>query len=179
MVMFKSIRFFLNVFIVFIVLLGSLGCRKEISKTEKRNDLISEIDSILSKWHQDAANASHSEYINRMAEDAVYIGTDATEYWTRIQFDKWSKPFFEKKKTWDFKLVKRNIFCSVNQEVVWFDELLETGLGLCRGSGVLEKSGSNWLIKQYVLSPTIPNDLIGKVVEEKRALDSIVAKSFR
>ncbi len=51
--------------------------------------------------------------------------------------------------------------------MVWFDELLDTWMGTCRGSGVLEKNNKEWKIKQYVLSVTIPNDSIQKVIKLK------------
>jgi hypothetical protein len=43
-------------------------------------------------------------------------------------------------------------------KTAWFDELLNTQMKICRGSGVLVKIGQEWKIKQYVLSMTIPND---------------------
>jgi hypothetical protein len=33
-------------------------------------------------------------------------------------------------------------------------------MGVCRGSGVLEKTKQGWKIKQYHLSVTVPNDLV-------------------
>ena len=83
------------------------------------------------------------------------------------QFENFSKPYFDKGKAWDFKTIERNIYISKNKEVVWFDELLDTWMGTCRGSGVLEKNNTEWKIKQYVLSVTIPNDSIQKVIKLK------------
>ena len=40
--------------------------------------------------------------------------------------------------------------------------------GLCAGkSGVLEKIGDKWKIKQYVLSMTVPNDVSNEVIKIK------------
>jgi hypothetical protein len=48
---------------------------------------------------------------------------------------------------------------------------------LCRGSGVLEKIGNQWKIKQYVLSMTIPNDLSHQVTEMKSPIENpIISK---
>jgi hypothetical protein len=33
-------------------------------------------------------------------------------------------------------------------------------MGVCRGSGVLEKTASGWKIRQYHLSVTVPNEVI-------------------
>ncbi|HNC31558.1 MAG TPA: nuclear transport factor 2 family protein, partial [Cyclobacteriaceae bacterium] len=43
---------------------------------------------------------------------------------------------------------------------VWFSELLTTWMGVCRGSGILEKTPKGWQIQQYHLSVTVPNDLV-------------------
>ena len=86
----------------------------------------------------------------------------------KTQFANFSKPYFDKGKAWDFKTIERNIYISKNKDVVWFDELLATWMGTCRGSGVLEKNNTQWKIKQYVLSVTIPNDSIQKVIKLKK-----------
>jgi hypothetical protein len=51
----------------------------------------------------------------------------------------------------------------------WFDELLETQMKICRGSGVVVKDGNRWKIKQYVLSMTIPNSVADSVIPIKSA----------
>ncbi|HMV90622.1 MAG TPA: nuclear transport factor 2 family protein [Cyclobacteriaceae bacterium] len=33
-------------------------------------------------------------------------------------------------------------------------------MGVCRGSGILEKTPKGWQIQQYHLSVTVPNDLV-------------------
>jgi hypothetical protein len=39
-------------------------------------------------------------------------------------------------------------------KTAWFDELLNTQMKICRGSGVLVKIDGKWKIKHYVLSMT-------------------------
>ena len=51
-------------------------------------------------------------------------------------------------------------------------------MGTCRGSGVLEKTNDSWKIKHYVLSVTIPNDDIQKVIDAKKKNDAIFLKKF-
>ncbi len=46
----------------------------------------------------------------------------------------------------------------------WFDETLDTWMGVCRGSGVLINKNGKWLIKQYVLSLTVPNEKMKEVI---------------
>jgi hypothetical protein len=38
-------------------------------------------------------------------------------------------------------------------------------MGTCRGSGILEKSGTQWKISQYHLSVTVPNEIIGDFIK--------------
>jgi hypothetical protein len=55
----------------------------------------------------------------------------------------------------NFTVLERHIIL-INQRK-WFDELLNTQMKICRGSGVLVKIDGKWKIKHYVLSMTIPN----------------------
>jgi hypothetical protein len=90
-----------------------------------------------------------------------------------------SKPFFDKGKAWDFKTLERSIYVNASGDFVWFDELLNTWMGTCRGSGVLEKSNNEWKIKQYVLSVSIPNDDVQAVIKAKKKNDSLFLKKFK
>lgn len=130
------------------------------------------LNEILNKWHRDAAAGNHAAYIGAMSSDGVFIGTDPSERWTTAEFSSWSKPFFEKKRTWNFRAISRNIFIGDDGMVAWFDELLETQMGICRGSGVLQKRDGTWKIEQYVLSASIPNDIMKQVTAMKSGNDS-------
>jgi beta-lactamase class D OXA-209 len=130
------------------------------------------INLVLDQWHRDAAEGNHAEYIGAMTGNGVFIGTDATERWTTAEFSAWCKPHFERKKTWDFKTVSRNIAMADDGLTAWFDELLDTKMGVCRGSGVLVNTFGRWKIAQYVLSATIPNDIMNKVTAMKSGADS-------
>jgi hypothetical protein len=96
---------------------------------------------------------------------SVFIGTDATENWSKNQFQKYSKPYFDEGKAWDFKPLERHIYTNKSGNFIWFDELLDTWMGVCRGSGVIELVGEKLKIKHYVLSLTIPNDIIDDVIK--------------
>ncbi len=75
--------------------------------------------------------------------------------------------------------MKRNIYFSKDGKLAWFDELLDTQMKICRGSGVVEKINGNWKVKQYVLSMTIPNDVVDKVVAEKSALEDPLIQELK
>ena len=113
------------------------------------------------RWHAAAASADEEKYFSYFTPDAVFLGTDATERWTRDEFRKWAHPYFAKGKAWSFKSVARWITFAPDHTVAWFDEALDTpNMGPCRGSGVLVATTSGWKIAQYNLALTIPNDLV-------------------
>lgn len=125
------------------------------------------VNNLLDKWHEAAAKADHAAYFEMLSSDSHYIGTDATENWDKKAFDAFAKPYFDKGRAWDFKAVERNIYFSKDGKVAWFDELLDTWMKGCRGSGVLEKEGKTWKIKHYVLSMTVPNEVTNSVLPFK------------
>lgn len=137
------------------------------------------IDRLLTTWHQAASDADFEAYFGCMAEEAVFIGTDASENWNKKAFMSFSKPYFDRGKAWSFSAVQRNIYLGPDGETAWFDELLDTWMQLCRGSGVARKVNGQWKIQHYVLSMTMPNDEVEGAIELKRVKDSLLKKSLR
>jgi hypothetical protein len=123
-----------------------------------------EITQMLDKWHLAAANADETNYFNGIDDDGIYIGTDATEIWTKREFLEWSKPYFDEGKAWNFIAIKRNIYLAEDLSFAWFDELLQFPGGAFRGSGVLSKKDGQWKLKQYVLSLPVPNEKFKEVM---------------
>jgi ketosteroid isomerase-like protein len=119
-----------------------------------------EIHQFIDAWHNAAANADAKIFFNSMAEDAVYIGTDASERWSKTTFITFAKPYFDKGKAWSFKPYDRDLHVTNEEDFAWFSELLETWMGICRGSGMLRKTPTGWEIVQYHLSVTVPNEII-------------------
>ena len=68
-----------------------------------KNDEKKAINILLDDWHKAAAKADYNGYFGKIAEDGIYIGTDATENWDKKAFAAFSKPYFDKGKSWDFK----------------------------------------------------------------------------
>lgn len=155
-------------FIVFGLLL--IGCKSV--KPINQENLKSDITIVLDNWHKAAAEANFNNYFGAIAEDGIFIGTDATENWDKHAFIKFAKPYFDKGKAWNFTALERNIYFSSDMKTAWFDELLNTQMKICRGSGVLvvDENGT-WKIKHYVLSMTIPNDNSDEVVKIKSLLE--------
>ncbi|WP_282088230.1 nuclear transport factor 2 family protein [Aquimarina algiphila] len=138
-----------------------------------------EINNILEKWHKAAADANFDAYFGLMTKDAIFIGTDPTENWTNADFKAFSKPYFDKGKAWSFSTLERNIFVENDMSIAWFDELLDTQMGICRGSGVVQKTNQGWKIKHYVLSIAIPNENVKEITELKKTFDTDLMKKLR
>jgi hypothetical protein len=136
-----------------------------------------QIDSTLDTWHKAATEANFVNYFDALTDDSIFIGTDATENWTKPAFQAFAKPYFDKGKAWSFTSLERHIYFSTDKKMAWFDELLNTQMKICRGSGVLIFINGKWKIKHYVLSMTIPNDNVDEVVKIKAPIeDDLIAK---
>jgi len=117
-----------------------------------------QVDAFVDGWHDDAAHARPA-YFDKIAPQGVYIGTDRTEVWTRDQFKAWSRPYFDRKKAWAFTARHRNVYFSPDRRYVWFDEQLDTQMGICQASGVIRHVDGKFLIEHYQLSLAVPNAL--------------------
>lgn len=137
------------------------------------------INQTLDGWHKAAAEANYSNYFDAMAEDAIFIGTDATENWTKPEFQAYAKPHFDKGKAWSFKALERHIYFNANKTIAWFDELLDTQMKVCRGSGVLVLQNGKWKIQHYVLSMTIPNATSDEVVKIKSPIEESLITALK
>jgi ketosteroid isomerase-like protein len=136
------------------------------------------INVVIDNWHKAAGEAQFDAYFNLMTDDAIFIGTDATENWNKTQFQAFAKPFFDRGKAWSFKAIERHIYVDKSGRTAWFDELLDTQMKICRGSGVLLKVGNDWKIKHYVLSMTVPNDNVTEVVKIKTPIEEALMQKM-
>ncbi|HEY9184958.1 MAG TPA: nuclear transport factor 2 family protein [Salegentibacter sp.] len=152
--------------LVSIILFGLLSLQTFSQDTSEEK-----INQLIDQWHKAAAEADFDAYFSLMTQDGVFIGTDATENWQNDDFREFSKPYFDRGKAWSFTRLERNIYFNKNKSIAWFDELLDTHMGICRGSGVLQKTETEWKIAHYVLSITIPNENVEKVTQLKQSFD--------
>ena len=121
-----------------------------------------DVAAVLDDFHDAAAKADEARYFGHFAPDGVFVGTDATERWDVAAFRTYAHPYFAKGKAWSFHGVRRHV--TVRGDMAWFEEDLETpNLGPARGSGVMRLEDGRWLIEQYVLSITVPNDRFKEV----------------
>jgi len=158
------------------VIIGLFSCNSTKTLTLEKTDKIA-VNNVLDEWHLAAAETKFDTYFNLMTKDAIFIGTDATENWNVEDFKTFSKPYFDKGKAWNFKALERHVFINKEQNLAWFDEILDTQMELCRGSGVLVKIKNKWKIKHYVLSLTVPNKNVSELIKLKKVTDSILKET--
>ena len=166
----------MKIVLAVLVVITLSGCK---SMMENQTISKANIKVTLDSWHKAAADANYNDYFALMADDAVFIGTDATENWDKKAFQAYSKPHFDKGKAWNFTVLERHIYFDKTGKTAWFDELLNTQMKICRGSGVLVKIGAEWKIKQYVLSMTIPNENSNEVIKVKSTLEDAMIQTLK
>jgi len=145
-----------------------------MDKIKEQQQVIAMLDS----FNHAAAKADYKTYFNFYTEDAIFTGTDATERWDKPAFMAWAKPIFNKGHAWDFKALERHVYFDSTGRLAWLDELLNTRMKICRGSGVAVKQGNEWKIKQYILSATIPNEQLDTVIKIKAKLEDSLITVF-
>ena len=130
----------------------------------------SDVEEVLNNFHQAAGDANYEEYINLLADNAVFLGTDSNERWTKNEFSAFVQPYFSQGKGWLYQPVERHISVTQMSNVVFFDELLENNsYGRCRGSGLLINTPEGWKILQYNLSIPLPNAIAPELVKSIKA----------
>lgn len=150
-----------------------------IPATVNTADETKTITTLLDDWHAAAGRADYTTYFDKIADNGHYMGTDATENWDKKSFAIWAKPYFDKGKAWNFKALERHVFFSTDGKTAWFDELLNTQMKICRGSGVLTKQGKTWKIEQYVLSMTVPNDVVNQATPLKAKYEDAIIEKLK
>jgi ketosteroid isomerase-like protein len=167
-------------FYIFLLVLVVSSCSVKVNgqQLDSISDIKKQINTNLDAWHKAAANADFDAYFNLMTKDGVFIGTDATENWQNVAFKTFSKPYFDQGKAWSFTAIERNIYLSDDKNLVWFDELLDTQMKICRGSGVMKLENNTWKITHYVLSIAIPNENVNEVIAIKKDWDNVYTKKL-
>ena len=122
------------------------------------------IGQLLDGLHRAAAESDAQDYFARYTEEAVFLGTDASERWSIGEFKAYAAKPFAEGRGWRYDVVSRHLVPTGNPEIYGFDEVLSNEkLGLCRGSGLVVFDGERWRVAQYVLSMLIPNAIAESV----------------
>lgn len=116
------------------------------------------IDAVLDDWHAAAAASDLPRYLAHLTEDAIFLGTDATERWTVEQLRAYAEAPFAAGRGWRMRAVRRDVV--VRGDVAWVDEDLDAvNLGPARGRAVLVREADGvWRIAHYDLAITVPNE---------------------
>lgn len=151
-------------FLIFIVLLMTTSAA---TATDNKH----QIEKVLDALHERASTADYEGYFSLYTPGATFIGTDAGEVWTVEAFKAYAKPHFDKGTGWTYLPRDRHIYFSPDENVAWFDELLDNEkLGVTRGTGVLIRVGALWKVSQYHLTIPVPNALASDVANQIKAL---------
>ena len=132
------------------------------------------INIVLDNLHKYASEANGEMYFELFHNKAIFFGTDATERWTKQEFEDYANKRFDNGDGWTYYTISRNIYLDNDKNTAWFDEELKNEkYGIFRGTGVLTKNNNNqWKINQYNLLLPIPNDLLIKYsIEIKKFLN--------
>ena len=119
---------------------------------------------MLDGLHDAAADADGDRYWVLFSDDAVFMGTDASERWTIDEFRAYGQAGFDTGTGWTYEVEERFVSFSGDGRTAWFDEVIRNDkYGACRGTGVLKKVDETWRIAHYNLTIPIPNDLAADV----------------
>lgn len=126
--------------------------------------------AVLDAVHRLASEADFEGYFALYTDDAIFLGTDATERWTIADFKQYARPAFDRGTGWTYTMTERHVFVAADGNTAWFDERLQNAaFGECRGTGVLVKQDGQWKVAQYNLTVPIPNDLLRPFAAQIRA----------
>ena len=146
-----------------ILSISLIACNSHNPPIEKEV-LSNELNTLMDNWHQAAAVADEEIFFGSMHDDAIYLGTDKSERWEKAIFKEWSSKFFDRDTAWAFTPYDRELYFAQDGQTVWFEELLDTWMGPCRGSGVITLKENHWKIAHYNLAMLIDNDDVQDVI---------------
>jgi hypothetical protein len=128
---------------------------------------IARVEAVIDGYHASAGAADLDGYIGAMSARGVFLGTDATERWTREEFAAFCEPYFSVGRGWVYEPSERFVEFSRDGRTAWFDEVLtNASYGTLRGTGVLSRHRGRWEIEHYSLTFLVPNEVAKEVVEE-------------
>ena len=138
-----------------------------------RADLdVESAERVLVKLHHAASQGDGDTYFSLFTEDAIFIGTDASERWTITDFKAYAMPYFSAGRGWTYRKTERHINVSAAGTHASFDEILNNEhFGVCRGTGVLRAVEGEWKIEQYHLTIPLPNKIAHEVAAAIHALE--------
>ena len=159
--------------VLLFTMLAAVCLPSAFAQTKPMSPAATAVDQVLTELHDAASKADFDRYFNLYSDDAIFLGTDATERWSVDEFKGYAKASFDAGRGWTYVKKTRNIYVSPDGNSAWFDETLENeNLGDTRGTGALVKVNDAWKIAQYNLTIPVPNDLAREFVGIIRKLEA-------
>ncbi len=153
------------------VLAPSAAVRAQEAAAVRAEGAAAAVAAVLDELHAAASAADFERYFAVYADDAVFLGTDATERWPIDDFKEYARARFSEGRGWTYVVKERHVSLSEDGTTAWFDERLDNEhLGDTRGSGVLVRRDGAWKVAQYNLTIPIPNELADEVVARVREI---------
>lgn len=129
-----------------------------------------EVAATLDDFHHAAAIGDADRYFAILPPDAVYLGTAGRERWTGEAFRRYANRYFRSGSAWTYLCLTRVVDVDSDGEIACFDETFDhPSYGECRGTGVMKKRDGRWVLRQYQLSISVPDELTSHVVARIRA----------
>jgi uncharacterized protein (TIGR02246 family) len=131
------------------------------------------VSALLADWHHAAATGDFKAYFSSMTDDAIFLGTDASERWTRAEFEAFARPYFDGVEAWTYTPVQTHVTASPSAGIAWFDQILRNEkYGLCRGTGVARlEPDARWRVAHYSLTFLVPNEVAKEVTDLTRGFE--------
>ena len=124
------------------------------------------VAAVLDFWHTSAAEGAFDSYFGAMTEDSVFLGTDASERWSKAEFMEYAREPFSDGNGWTYTASDRFISFDDDGDTAWVDEIMTNAkYGKLRGTAVLGREDEAWKIAHYSLTFLVPNDKAGEVVD--------------
>lgn len=150
-----------NLLTLFVVIFAAAGMVRADDKVD--------VSAVLDELHDAAAKADWPRYFALYTDDAIFLGTDATERWDKPTFQAYAGA----SNGWTYNMTERNIDMTPDGDHAWFDELLVNAkYGTSRGTGVVIRTQSGWKIAQYHLVFPIPNDLAEGITQQIQTFEA-------
>ena len=132
------------------------------------------IEELLDKLHNTAAHGDFKGYMSCYSPKAVFVGTDATEYWSIREFASICRRAFQNGKGWTYTVKRRVVTVGKGGTHAWFyEELDNVGYVHARGSGIVQKVALRWVVMQYVLSFPVPNILAKSLARQVKKIKKL------
>lgn len=153
--------------IILIVMAVVAGCSNSADQTESKAQVAAALDAL----HRAESEADLDHFLAAFAGDAIFLGTDASEAWTKADLRRDLGQRFGSDGGWTFEVEDRVIGISDDGDSAWFKEIVHyiEGDYELRPTGTMVRRGGVWRIVHLHMGIPIPNDLHPALVQGLQA----------